>query len=135
LNEKLVEKAKIPTEIDWASPRVICVAESYNKFDLDTADLLPMNIELYRYCLYENELLTLESEAQPKLKISTSSIFDQKEKPEADLSRRKFNIRLMIISVELESTRANYFAISGNASSPLTMQSLKSLERNTSPIS
>ena len=78
--EKLVAKAKISTEIDWASPRVICVAESYNKFDLDTADLLPMNIELYRYCLYEDELLTLEAEAQPKLKISTSAIFGQKEK-------------------------------------------------------
>lgn len=75
-----MEKAKISTEIDWASPRVICIAESYNKFDLDTADLLPMNIELYRYCLYENELLTLESEAQPKLKISTRTIFNQKEK-------------------------------------------------------
>jgi hypothetical protein len=35
--EALVRKMNIDTEIDWASPRVICVAESYNKFDLDTA--------------------------------------------------------------------------------------------------
>lgn len=77
--EALVHKANISMDIDWASPRVICVAESYNKFDLDTADLLPMNIELYRYRMYENDLLLIEAEVQAKVKISTSKIFDQKE--------------------------------------------------------
>ncbi len=75
--ETLVRKANIPVEIDWASPRVICVAESYNKFDLDTADLLPMSIELYRYRLYDNDTLLVEADGQPKIKISTSQIFDQ----------------------------------------------------------
>jgi predicted transport protein len=67
-------------EVDWTSPRVICVAESYNKFDLDTADLLPMNIELLKYQLYENDILLVEQETQRKVKISTSEIFDRKEK-------------------------------------------------------
>ncbi len=78
--EALVHKANINIEIDWASPRVICVAESYNKFDLDTADLLPMNIELLHYRLYENNILLVESENQRKVKISTSEIFGKGEK-------------------------------------------------------
>jgi len=78
--ETLVRKTKINTEIDWASPRVICVAESYNKFDLDTADLLPMDIELLRYRIYENDILLVEPESQRKVKISTSEIFVKSEK-------------------------------------------------------
>jgi len=78
--EALVNKTGVSIEIDWASPRVICVAESYNKFDLDTADLLPMNIELLRYKLYENDILVVEPEVQRKIKVSTSEVFGKGEK-------------------------------------------------------
>lgn len=78
--EALVHKMNINADIDWASPRVICVAESYNKFDLDTADLLPMNIELLRYQLYEDNILLVEPEVQRKVKISTSEVFERGEK-------------------------------------------------------
>jgi len=77
--EVLVQKMNITTDIDWASPRVICVAESYNKFDLDTADLLPIKIELLKYRIYENNILLVEPETQQKVRISTSKIFDRKE--------------------------------------------------------
>ncbi len=77
--EVLVHKVKIDRDIDWASPRVICVAESYNKFDLDTADLLPMNIELLKYRIYENGVLLVEPETQQKVRISTLKVFAKKE--------------------------------------------------------
>ncbi len=77
--EALVHEEDRDIEIDWKSPRVICITESYNKFDLDTADLLPISIELYRYQLYENDTLLLERASQPKVKISTSEIFDKNE--------------------------------------------------------
>ncbi|KKP64932.1 MAG: Transporter [Candidatus Nomurabacteria bacterium GW2011_GWF2_35_12] len=86
--ETLVRKMNINIEIDWASPRVICVAESYNKFDLDTADLLPMNIELLRYRLYENNILVVESETQRKVKISTSDIFGRNEKQKNEFKEK-----------------------------------------------
>jgi len=86
--ETLVRKTNVDTEIDWASPRVICVAESYNKFDLDTADLLPMNIELLRYRLYENNILLVESETQRKVKISTSEIFGKGEKQKSEFREK-----------------------------------------------
>lgn len=78
--EALVREAKITAEIDWDSPRVICVAESYNKFDLDTADLLPISIELLRYKIYDKDFLIVEPESQQAVRISTSRIFDKKEK-------------------------------------------------------
>jgi len=62
------------TPVDWDSTRVICVAESYNKFDLDTVDLLQMNIELLKYRLYEDNLLYVEQESWQKVKLPTSTI-------------------------------------------------------------
>jgi hypothetical protein len=46
--EVLCKNKKIDIEIEWDSPRVICIAESYNKFDVDTADLLDIKIEPYQ---------------------------------------------------------------------------------------
>ena len=42
--EKLCREKDIKIKIQWDSPRVLCVAESYSKFDADTADLLPIKI-------------------------------------------------------------------------------------------
>lgn len=72
--EILCQDKKIDVEIDWDSPRVICIAESYSKFDIDTADILPINIELFRYRIYNENILYLESENYQKVKISTSGI-------------------------------------------------------------
>jgi len=72
--EILCQNKKVNIDIDWNSPRVICIAESYNKFDLDTADILPINIELLRYRIYEENLLYLEPENYQKVKIFTSGI-------------------------------------------------------------
>ncbi len=85
--EILCKEKNIEVDIDWDSPRVICVAESYNKFDIDTADILPINIELLRYRIYENDILYLEPENYQKIKISTSGIIrksknNNKEKTE-----------------------------------------------------
>ena len=72
--EILCQSKKIDIEIDCDSPRVICIAESYSKFDLDTADILPINIELLRYRVYDENILYLEPENYQKVKISTSGI-------------------------------------------------------------
>lgn len=81
--EKLCNEKSITIAIQWAAPRVICVAESYNKFDTDTADLLPIKIELYRYKLYEDGLLTLDTESHQKVKLQDAPKFtDDSDKPE-----------------------------------------------------
>ncbi len=77
--EKLVSE-KVPEllsekSINWDNPRVICVAESYNKFDLDTADILPIKIELLTYSIYEDDILQIESQNyQQRTRISMSGI-------------------------------------------------------------
>lgn len=86
--EALCRKKNVEIEIDWDTPRVICVAESYNKFDLDTAELLSKNIELFRYQLYENDLLVVEREQQQKVKISTPEILESEEKPKSEMREK-----------------------------------------------
>src|SRR5258707_6055015 len=49
-------------ELDWKPPRIICIAETFNRFDIDTADvLLPVfRVELMTCRVYENDIFHLE---------------------------------------------------------------------------
>lgn len=78
--EMLCRDKKINIRIDWSAPRVICIAESYNKFDLDTVEILPIKIELLKYNLYEGGLLQIDLEQQQKLRIGASKIYKNSEK-------------------------------------------------------
>lgn len=92
--EVLCGKKKIEVDLDWDSPRVICIAESYNKFDLDTADILPINVELLRYRIYENDILYLEPENYQKVKISTSRIIKKagKQNDKKDVLQKSYSL-------------------------------------------
>jgi len=85
--EILCQSKKMSIEIDWDSPRVICIAESYNKFDLDTADILPINVELLRYRIYDDEILYLEPENYQKVRISTSGIVKKSKQGKEKMER------------------------------------------------
>ncbi|MFO1225684.1 DUF5655 domain-containing protein [Roseateles sp.] len=58
--DKLGQQAAGHIRLDWANPRVICIAESYSKFDIDTAEVVPLRIELMRYRYYEDGVFALE---------------------------------------------------------------------------
>lgn len=47
--------------LDWKNPRVICIAESYSRFDMDTIHFVLPRIELYRYRLFEEGIFTLDN--------------------------------------------------------------------------
>jgi len=79
---ELMLSNKIEIDVDWNSPRVICIAESYNKFDLDTVDILPIKIELYKYKIYEDGILVVDSEVSEKVKISISHVITKNETTE-----------------------------------------------------
>jgi predicted transport protein len=85
--EILCQNKKVDVEIDWDSPRVICIAEAYNKFDLDTADILPINIELFRYQIYEDNILYFEPESHQKVRISTSGIIRKAKQEKTRLEK------------------------------------------------
>ena len=59
--------------IDWKNPRVICIAESYSKFDIDTVEVIPMRIELFKYRYYEGGIFSLEPLAVSEQKSKSSS--------------------------------------------------------------
>jgi len=83
VQEKVVNRINI----DWDSPRVICIAESYNKFDLDTADILPVNIELLKYRIYDEEILYLEPENYQKVRISTLGILKKSQQDKEKIQK------------------------------------------------
>src|SRR3989338_1462614 len=67
--EKICSSKNISIEIDWESPRVICIAENYNKFDLDAVNIFTINVELWRYRIYDENILYLEQENFNKIKV------------------------------------------------------------------
>jgi predicted transport protein len=58
--KKLGNEVADKIKIDWKNPRVICIAESYSKFDIDTVEVIPLRIELLLYRHYENDIFSLE---------------------------------------------------------------------------
>lgn len=47
-------------KLDWKNPRIVCIAESFSKFDIDTVELVPLRIGLIKYRRYQNGLFSLE---------------------------------------------------------------------------
>lgn len=85
----LLRNKNVKIKVDWPSPRVICVAESYNKFDLDTAEFLPIKIELLKYRIYEGNILYVEAESQKPVRISAGKIFDKSKRQKETFKLQK----------------------------------------------
>lgn len=66
---ELLMQKQLPAEVfknlrlDWKNPRVVCLAESFSQFDIDTVEIVPLRIELFKYRLYEGDMLSIESVA------------------------------------------------------------------------
>lgn len=52
--------AESAAELDWATPRVICVANGFTRYDEHAVAQINRSIELYRYQDYDGDLLALE---------------------------------------------------------------------------
>lgn len=48
------------TRIDWSSPRLVCIAADFTKYDAHAVQQINRNIELIRYRVFGDELLLLE---------------------------------------------------------------------------
>jgi predicted transport protein len=89
--DKLGQKAFDEIGLDWKNPRVICIAESYSRFDLDTVHFVNTRIELIRYRMYEEGVFSLDA-----LNVLESAPLTEEAKEEPKL----------IAKVEEESTPA-----------------------------
>ncbi len=54
------DKLNQKIEIDWSSPRVLCIAEEFNKYDTYAVDQMKRPIELIQYRIFEDELFALD---------------------------------------------------------------------------
>ena len=71
---------------------VICIAEGYNKFDLDTVEILPIKIELLEYIIYATNILQLNLEKQQKFKIGTSKLYKNTKKDKVDRLQKIYSV-------------------------------------------
>lgn len=58
--DRFGKEAADKIKLDWNNPRVICIAESFNKFDTDTVEVVQLRIDLFKYRYYESGLFSLD---------------------------------------------------------------------------
>ena len=58
VNEKLGKEAS--ASIDWSSPRLVCIAADFTKYDAHAVQQIGRDIQLIRYRMFGNDLLLFE---------------------------------------------------------------------------
>jgi len=61
--------AGVATAIEWGSPRLVCIAGDFTKYDQHAIHEMPRNIDLVRYRRYGHDLLLLEQVASSAVEI------------------------------------------------------------------
>lgn len=84
MQQKLGKPIADAITLDWKNPRVICIAESYSKFDIDTVEVVPLRIELYKYRFYEDGVFSLEPLNVEEKKESVTALTPVATKDQAD---------------------------------------------------
>lgn len=104
--ELLVQKklgAKKAEEIEWSTPRLLCIAGEFTKYDAYAVEQINRNIELLRYRRYGEDLLLFElvnsKEADP-LPAPVAKVSKDKG-PKASVSYRTFSDCLAQASTDL----------------------------------
>jgi predicted transport protein len=65
------------TEVNWAEPRVIILAKSYNEYDKYAINRISDKIELWKYVLYKSHTLLVERVTLPR---SSGSVVEKAKK-------------------------------------------------------
>lgn len=66
MHDRLGSETTSGIKLDWRNPRIVCVAEAFSKNDIDTVEVVPLRIDLYKYRNYQNGLFHLEMVAVNK---------------------------------------------------------------------
>jgi len=61
-------------KVNWDAPRLILIAQSYNKYDKYAVNVISENIELKKYILYDNDILFIENVILPNIKATAKKI-------------------------------------------------------------
>lgn len=81
------ERAK---SIEWRTPIVYCIANSFNKFDVNAVKIMQRNIYLVGYTLFDNDLITFEFlNLDSKVKeVGKDLVVDKSKKIHRDINDR-----------------------------------------------
>lgn len=67
-------------EVDWSDIRVICIAPEFKKYDLHAVQVMGANIELWKYKIYENGIISIE-EVYKRTEVTHLSIDNNGKNP------------------------------------------------------
>ncbi len=84
--------------IEWASPRLVCIAANFTKYDDHAVNQMNRNIDLVRYRMFGPELLLLESATSV---VKTTKQLSGAVAPKSDATKE---------TEDHEATWANFFA-------------------------
>lgn len=94
----------ISDEIDWANPRLVCIAGGFTKYDEHAVQLMNRNIELYRYKYYEDNYLLLDLvNATTEIRNETSGYSGNTNKPKLSYNQNSFVENLALIDKDLKN--------------------------------
>ncbi len=68
--------------IDWTSPRLLCIAADFTKYDIHAVQQINRNVELIRYRRFGSDLLLLELASATSASYKTRSVKPAKAKVE-----------------------------------------------------
>lgn len=60
MHNRLGKEVADSIRLDWKHPRIVCIAETFTQFDIDTVEVVPLRIDLYKYRYYEGGLISFE---------------------------------------------------------------------------
>ena len=72
---------KTAQSVEWSSPRAICIASDFNKYDIHAIKQIPRNIELIRYINFEDDLLLLEQVSAASAPVKPTETMGQSKEP------------------------------------------------------
>ena len=119
----------VARSVEWSSPRLICIAGGFNKFDEHAIKQMHRNIELVRYIKFDDDLLLLEQINSVSVSNSSTSVSQGSskareankyttvsqylEKADQDLTDRFYAVKEYLCNLGddvQEKTLKNYFA-------------------------
>lgn len=80
-------------EVDWSSPRVLCIAEEFNKYDTYAVEQMKRPIELIQYRVFEDDLFALNILTAAKDSASTQITKNKDYKVENHLKKADSKIK------------------------------------------
>lgn len=83
--QKALEKE---VEINWSSPRLILIAESFSKYDTHAVTKMGQNVELKVYRFYEDNLLYIEDLYTP----SASAVIEEPKKAKKVSKQKQYEL-------------------------------------------